>query len=104
MYGNGKAFHKYAKKTTFSKLPKGNVYGGKLPKGSLYGNIGDMDILGGKKKKFVSIGPNMSALKDIGSSEGKKSLNKKKDQTIGKRVRIGLTEKEYRNLTRGLKY
>jgi len=66
MYGNGKAFHKYAKKTTF----------GKLPKGSLYGNIGDMDILGGKKKKFVSIGPNMSALKDIGSSEGKKLLKK----------------------------
>jgi len=76
MYGNGKAFHKYAKKTTFGKLPKGNVYGGKLPKGSLYGNIGDMDILGGKKKKFVSIGPNMSALKDIGSSEGKKLLKK----------------------------
>ena len=85
-YGNSKPFHKYAKKTTFGKLPKGNVYGGelpkgnfyggKLPKGDLYGKMDDMDILGGKKKKYLSLGPNMSALKDIGSSEGKKLLKK----------------------------
>lgn len=32
------------------------------------------------------------------------AFNKKKHQTIGKRVRVGLNEKEYRNLTRGLGY
>lgn len=32
------------------------------------------------------------------------AINKKKNQSIGKRVRVGLTEKEYRNLTRGLDY
>jgi len=32
------------------------------------------------------------------------AINKKKNQTIGKRVRIGLTEKEYRNLTRGYNF
>ena len=33
-----------------------------------------------------------------------KTFNKKKDQTIGRNVKFGLTKKEYNNLTRGVNY
>lgn len=39
----------------------------------MYG-MGSMDLIG--HKKYISLGPKMSALKDIGTSEGKKLLKK----------------------------